>query len=161
MYDSLTLMEQIFCSCSPPRKCNCTKLWGVHCSNIRPGASPLIFNWFTIAVIALVYWRNKRVCSSGCVRRTLFEQIFGSYSSPRKCIVSKIGGIHRSNIRRRASPLIFNWFRPEKKLVYQARPHQFLTVTLFIATSLYCNNVTNRHVIAMACARACSSSSSI
>ena len=42
-------------SFSPPRKFNGTKLGGVHCSIRQRAASPLIFNWFSIAAIALVY----------------------------------------------------------------------------------------------------------
>ena len=105
-----TLLEQIFAIYSPPSKCIGIIIVGVHHSNIRPGASPLIFNWFTIATIALVYWKSKKVCISGCVRRTLLEQIYASSSSPRKCIGTVLVGVHRSNIRPGASPLLFNWF---------------------------------------------------
>ena len=82
-----TLLEQFFACSSPPRKCIGNKLVGVYHLNIRQGASPLIFNWFTIATITLVYWRSKRVCSSGCVRWTVLEQIYASTSLSRSTLV--------------------------------------------------------------------------
>ena len=108
--DQRTVLVQIFGSSSPPRKFTCTDLGGVHRSNIWPGASVLIFNWFTIASIAIVYWRSKLVCSLGCVWQTLLEQIFASSSPPRKFILTKLRGVHRSNIHPGASTLIFKWF---------------------------------------------------
>ena len=102
-YVRRTHLEQIFGSSSPSRKCIGTKLGGVHCSNSLAAASPLIF---TIAAIAVVYWRNKKVYSSGCVRRMHLEQIFGSSSPSRKCSCTMLGDIHCSNSPPAASPLI-------------------------------------------------------
>ena len=100
-------LEQIFGCSSPSRKCIGTMLWDDHRSNCRAAASPLIFNRFTIAAIALVYWRSKKVCRSRFVRRTHLEQIFGISSPSRKCIGTMLGGIYRSNRQAAASPLIF------------------------------------------------------
>ena len=101
-----TNMEQTFGRSSLSRMCICTMQGGFHHSNSRAAEFPLIF---TIATIALVYWRNKKVCCSGCVRRTPLEQIFGSSSPSRKCIGNMPGGVHRTNSRAAASPLILNW----------------------------------------------------
>ena len=105
-----TVLELIFASSTQPMKCNGTMLVGVHRSIFRPRASPLILHRFTIAAIALVYWKSKRECSSGCVRRTLMEQIFASCSQFRKCNGAMLGGRHRSNYRPGSSPLILNRF---------------------------------------------------
>ena len=43
-----------------------------------------------------------------CVRRTDFEQVSVSSTPPRKCIGTMLWGVHRSNSRAAASPLIFN-----------------------------------------------------
>ena len=59
---------------------------------------------YTIAAIVLVYWRGKKVCSSGCVWRMHLEQISVSSTQPRKCINTKLGGVHRTISRAAASP---------------------------------------------------------
>ena len=112
-------LKQIFVSYSPTKKCTGTKLGGVHCSNSRPGASPLIFNRFTIAIVC---WSSYKVCSSGCVRRTHLKQIFISYSSPRKCTCTMLRGVHCSNSRPGASQLIFDRFAiADIAIVYWSR----------------------------------------
>ena len=102
----LTHLKQTFVSSTSPRKFIGSMLGGIHHSNSRPAASPLIFNRFTIATIGLVYWRSKKVCSSGCVRQTNLKQIFGSFSLSRKRIGTVLRGIHRSNSRPPALPFI-------------------------------------------------------
>ena len=105
-----THLKQIFVSSSPFKKFIGTMLGGVHFSNSVAEASPLIFNLFTTAAIELVYWRSKKVCSYGCVRRTHLKQILGSYSPSKKFIGTMLGVVHLSNNLAAASPLIFNWY---------------------------------------------------
>ena len=105
-----TYLKQILGSSSPSKKFIGAMLEGVHLSNSLAAASQLIFNWFTIAAIALVYWRIKKVCSYGCVRRMHLKQIFVN-SSPSKTFIGTIlWGVHLSNSLAAVSPLIFNWF---------------------------------------------------
>ena len=75
-----THLKQIFGSSSPSKKLIVTMLGGFHLSNCLAAASLLIFNWFSVAANALVYWRCKKVYSYGCVQRTHLKQIFGSFS---------------------------------------------------------------------------------
>ena len=99
-------LKQIFASSSPPRNCSGFMFLDVHRLNIRLGALPLIFNRFTIAATALVYWRSKQVCSSGCVRLMHLKQIFASSSPLSNCIGVILVGVHCSKIWPAASPLI-------------------------------------------------------
>ena len=101
-----THLEYISGSSSQHKKFISTMLGGVHHSNSWAAASPLIFNRFTIAAIAIVYCRSKMMCSSSCVRQTYLEQTFGSSSLPKKCIGTMLWGVHHSNSRASASPLI-------------------------------------------------------
>ena len=103
-------------------------LEGVHRLNSRQAASPLTFNRFTIAALALVYWRSKKVCSSGCIRRTHF---LAAPHHPRSAFVQcleafivQTPGQHRTN----APP---GWWEAAKNL-FQVRlsstawtPHLF------------------------------------
>ena len=69
--------------------------------------------------LVIVYYICKLVGSSGCVRRTLLKQTFGSFSTPRKLTGTKHGGVHRSNIQPGSSSLIFNWLTTaELAIVY-------------------------------------------
>ena len=80
-------------------------------SFVQPGSSiPLILYRSTIAAIAVVYFKSKKVCSSDCVRRTHLKQIFVSSSPPMKCIGTIYGGVHRSNSRAATSQLILYRF---------------------------------------------------
>ena len=102
-----THLGQTFSSSSPSRMCIDTMLGGVHHSYSWVAAFPLILNRFTISAIALVYWKSKKVCRSGCVQQTHLEQIFGSSSPSRKCINNMLGVAHCVNSKAAASPLIF------------------------------------------------------
>ena len=99
-----------FCQLLSTQNVDWFQAW--RCSSFeRPAKSTSIdIQLITIAAIALVYWRSKRVCSSGCVIWTLLEQIFGSFSPLRKCIGTMLGGVHNLNILPGASPLMFIWF---------------------------------------------------
>ena len=118
-----THLKQISVSSKQPKKYIDTKLGGVHRTTTRAAASPLIF---TVAAIVLVYWRGKKVC---CVRRTHLEQISVSFTPPRKCIVTKLGGFHRTTSRAAASPLIFNFGLTTHRINHEeiARCHAHIT----------------------------------
>ena len=143
-----THMEQLFGSSSPSRMCNVTMLGGVHLSNSQAVASPLKFNRFTIAAIALVNWRSTKVCRSRCVRWEHMGQMFGL------CVAQKVNddrtwnnflsvphhsgsillpcldpeAFHRSNSRATASPLIFTI--AAMALVYW-RNKRFVALTVY------------------------------
>ena len=74
-----TLLEEIFCRSSPPRKCIDTK-----CSSFEHLATNMSIDirLIFIAAVALVYWKRKCVCRSGCVQRMLSKQFFASSSPP-------------------------------------------------------------------------------
>ena len=67
-------------------------------------------HWYSIDLLAIVYYIGKLVCSSGCVLRMLLEQIFGSSFPPRKFNGTKHGGAYCSKNQPGASSLIINWF---------------------------------------------------
>ena len=100
-----THLEQIFVSSSPPRKCIGTMLGGVHHLNSRAAASPFIFIRFTIASIALLYCRGKKLWL--CMTNALGSNF---------CQLLPTQEVHWYHVLRRslfnsraaASPLIFN-----------------------------------------------------
>ena len=96
-----------------------------------------MFNCFSIAALAIVYWTSKLVCSSGCVRRTLLEQIFASPFSPRKLTGTKLGGVHRTNIRPGASSLVFNRFSCYSILYRQTGVQLRLCLTSALGTNFW------------------------